>query len=156
MKTFGNVFWSKRCKQLFVCNFVTEGKVCLNVVLIVDSDLAFVFWLGHLLDASGYSAYPAKSVADAALLLMQLDLAPSLLVINSELVSAPDFISALHRSHPDLRAISVINNPQSQHHYPGTDGALPKPRVLDESAHAEWLDCIRQLLANSAAQRTGT
>jgi len=138
-------------------DFGIEGSVCLKTVLIVDGDLGFVFWLGHLLDAAGYSAYPAKSASDAALLMLQLDLQPKLLVINPELPAAADFIAGLHRSHSSMRAIGVVEHvDDGSRHCPGMDVCLAKPAVLDDSAHGEWLDCIRQLLGDNALSHTGS
>src|ERR1700730_2077327 len=51
-------------------------------VLIVDEDLAFVFWLGRLLNKAGYQVWPARNGNDAAALLKELDTGVDLLVIN--------------------------------------------------------------------------
>jgi hypothetical protein len=42
-----------------------------KTVLLVDSDLGSVFWLGHALDSAGYEALPAKVFQDAIALLVQ-------------------------------------------------------------------------------------
>src|SRR5579862_1947430 len=60
-----------------------RGESTLKTVLILDDDLRFGFWLGHLLDAATvYSALPARSVPDATLLVRQLNLKVDVLVIN--------------------------------------------------------------------------
>ena len=119
-----------------------KGKTPLKTVLIIDNDLGFVFWLGHVLDAAGYSALPAKSVPDAALLVMQLGFTVDVLAINPSLTGAGDFIAALHRSQKDVRVIGVLNDPQQVVHIPGLNAAHPKPTVFDEMAKAGWLKCI--------------
>ena len=37
----------------------------MRTILIVDSDLGFVFWLGRALHDAGYEALPAKDVPEA-------------------------------------------------------------------------------------------
>jgi len=107
-----------------------------------------VFWLGHALDAASYSALPAKSVPDAALLIMQLDVRVDVLVINPALSGGPDFIAALHRSQGDVRVIGILNDANQVVHIPGVNASHPKPAILNEAAKAEWLQCIESVLAN--------
>ena len=114
----------------------------MKTVLIVDTDLGFVFWLGHILDGAAYSALPAKSVPDAALLVTQFRLTVDVLAINPALTGSLDFIAALCRAPKDVSVIGVFNNPQQIVHIPGLNAAHPKPTVFDEMAKAEWLEYI--------------
>jgi hypothetical protein len=127
------------------CNY--GGASLLKTVLIVDDDLGFVFWLGHALDTLSYSALPAKSVPDAAMLVMQLDLRVDLLIINPTLTGAADFISALHRSQKDARAIGILSHPSQIVNIPGISATQSKPTVFDQSAKASWLECVEDVLA---------
>lgn len=108
-----------------------------------------MFWLGHLLDAAFYSALPAKSVEDAALLVMQLDLRVDVLVINPALPGAGDFIAALHRSHRGLKVIGVGDDTSGNLNIPGLNAILTKPVIFDEEAKAEWLRGIEHVLSLS-------
>jgi hypothetical protein len=108
-----------------------------------------VFWLGHLLDAASYSALPAKSVQDAALLVMQIDLKVDVLVINLALSGAAEFIAALHRSQRDLRVIGVRDDSTEGMTIAGLNATLSKPVILDEEAKAAWLRGIGQVLMYS-------
>ena len=115
-------------------------------VLIIDNDLGFAFWLGHLLDAAGYSALPAKSVPDAALLVMQLQLKIDLLAINPSLNGAADFIAALHRSQRNAAIIGVLNDPEQFVGIPAVRAAYAKPEVVNQMAKVQWLEHIEHAL----------
>ena len=114
-------------------------------VLILDDDLGFVFWLGHLLDDTGYSALPAKSVPDAALLLRQLDTSVDVLVINTALPGGLDFMADLHRSQPGIRVIGIVNEPLGATRHPEIDAVHSRPSILNEAAKVEWLQCVELL-----------
>lgn len=126
-----------------------KGQPHLTTVLIIDGELGFVFWLGHLLDAASYSALPAKSVEDAALLIMQLDLTVDVLVINPALPGAPEFIAALHRSQPAVKVIGVRDDASESLSIPGLSATLTKPVIFDEEAKTEWLRGIESVLSLS-------
>ncbi len=60
-------------------------------VLIVDDDLAFLWWLGEVFAEAGYQAAPALDCRQALVLLKQLDLDLDLLVVNPKLAGCgPD------------------------------------------------------------------
>jgi DNA-binding NtrC family response regulator len=111
-----------------------------ETILLVDDDLGFVFWLGRVLDDAGYAAFPAKSVTDAAALIVQCRLLADLLIINSALPGAPAFVEELRNSRPNLEVIGVADPDEL-----GTDlgygvVTLFKPRTSE-------VDCSRLLLA---------
>lgn len=130
---------------------MTRGAPHLKTVLILDDELGFVFWLGHLLDAAGYSALPAKSVPDAAMLIMQLDLRVDVLVINLALAGAADFIGAMHRSQMGVKVIGVLNDPAEAAHIPRVNAVQLKNSTLSEAEKLGWLECIQRVLAGGGA-----
>lgn len=121
-------------------------------VVIVDHDLGFVFWLGHMLDSRGHSALPARTVADAALLIMQLDLKIDVLVINLSLPGAVEFVNAMHRTRRQVTVIGIIENAQPATTIPGVNALHPKPRTIDLSSKMGWINCVEGLLMREAAQ----
>lgn len=123
-----------------------------TTVLIADHDLGFVFWLGHALDSLGYSALPAKTVPDAALLIMQLDLQVDVLLINLELEGAGDFVLALHRRYPLLKVIGIIQDSLQSPAIPGITTIQKKPVAIDSQAKIGWIHCIEGLMAKTVAQ----
>jgi hypothetical protein len=86
--------------------------------------------------AAAYSAWPAKSVAEAAPLVKQFGFTVDVWVINPALTGAVDFMAALHRSQNNVMVIGILNDPQ-QVQIPGLNAAHPKPTVVDEIARAE-------------------
>ncbi len=125
----------------------------LKTVLIIDDDLGFVFWLGHGLDAAAYTALPARTVPDAALLIMQLDLTVDVLLINLSLAGSVEFIAALHRSQRDVRVIGILDDGQLAAHITGVNATHAKPTVFDDTSKNEWLGCIERILLNNGVHR---
>lgn len=121
-------------------------------VLIVDYDLGFVFWLGHMLDNLGNSALPAKTVPDAALLIMQLNLKVDVLLINLALPGAVDLIAAVHRSHTEAKVVGIFEGQVPMTVLPGVCATHPKPVTIDAFAKAGWIDCIEDVVATSVPQ----
>lgn len=124
-------------------------------MLIVEDDLGFVFWLGNLLDGEGYAALPAKNVADAAQLIAQLDLIVDLLIINLDVARANEFIAGMHSRNDRCKVIGMLQDPMQNPYIPGVSAIAPyRPENLDASARAEWLQCIKQVLTNTAQARS--
>ena len=121
-------------------------------MLIVDDDLGFVFWLGHTLDNLGHCALPAKTVQDAALLIMQFDLQIDVLVIDVALPGASDFTAAIHRTNSRVKVIGIVDD-QSPARIPGVSVAHPKPACIDASARFDWIDCVEGVLADRTVPR---
>jgi hypothetical protein len=112
-----------------------------------------VFWLGHGLDTHGYSALPARSVADAALLSMQLDLTINVLVINPALPGGVDFIAAIHRSQPEVRVIGILDSSSPAMSIPGVHATQAKPTSLGELIIENWVNCIDRVCTNTSVER---
>jgi ActR/RegA family two-component response regulator len=131
---------------IIACRFLRKVKT----VLVIDQDLGFVFWIARALDAMHYFAVPARSVPDAALLIMQLDLKKvDLLMINLELSGGSDFISAMHRSRPDILVIGIVDDLLKPIKRTGVDVVRPRPVGVDEAVQIEWMEWIENFLAGS-------
>lgn len=121
-------------------------------IFLVDSDLGFVFWLGQALDSAGCWALPAKDVSSAVELLTEYRLAVDILVINPFLPDAFSFISQLRLSQPALHVIAAI--PTDWEKFPpltGVDAVIRKPNHLTVLALLQWINLIRDFLAESSA-----
>ena len=101
-----------------------------------------------MLDANQFSALPARSVSDAALLMLQLDLTVDLLIVNPELSGGLEFIAASHRQHEGIRVIAILTDPHQLLSIPGVNATHPKPVTFDDDALAGWMDCIERALAD--------
>jgi ActR/RegA family two-component response regulator len=123
-------------------------------ILIVDTDLGFVFWLGRALDDDGYQALPAKSVAGAISLLDQLKIRIDLLIINPSLQRNAPLIERLHRTQEHLRVIALSADPKAS--IPeGFNASKSKPLQIDKAAKFEWLELIRSVILGDHL-KTGT
>src|SRR5262249_52398344 len=113
-----------------------------NTVLLVHSDLGFIFWLGRTLEGAGYDAYPAKSVADALSLLSQARLSIDALILG-RVTGAADLVDHL-RNMQDMRVIAVVDDPDGVAWLPGAHATCAKPAILSEQTNFEWLQVIEQ------------
>jgi len=114
-------------------------------VLIVDEDLGFVFWLGRLLNDAGFQVWPARSSADAAELLRELNTDIDLLIINPNSRGAQDFIEERRRA-GSVKTIAIQTPDEETASLPGIDADLVKPRQPDELSEFEWVTLVRRLL----------
>ena len=115
-------------------------------ILILDEDLRFAFWLSRLLDSAGYRAWPARSGADAAVLLGELGGRLDLLVINPHSRGAEDFVEGL-RLQRSIKAVAVKMHNEEPSVLPEVDASLVKPKPIDRLSALEWVDTIDRVLA---------
>lgn len=115
-------------------------------ILIVDSDLGFVFWLGHTLDSAGYFSLPAKSIPDAVELLRLLNRDIDLLIVNCSLFGAADLIGSLRRAQPTLKVLAACDPGDSAKDVSGVDFIEEKPLAPDDEAARRWMDSVRRTL----------
>ena len=95
-------------------------------ILLIDSDLGLLFWLGRILDHAGYQAFPARSVPDAVALLRELHLTVGVLILNCSLPEAEDLVPTLRRSYRFLKVI-CLNGDRHHRCISGTDAVCRKP-----------------------------
>lgn len=128
------------------------GKEDYVTILLVDSDLGFIFWLGQALDAAGYSAVPAVNVASAAELIQEHRLSVETLIIDPFLPDAFPFISHLRQLHPDLHVVAAIPDDwRSFPPLPEIDTILRKPQRLTGTSLIQWLKVIQDFFAEPSS-----
>ena len=119
----------------------------MKTVLIIDSDLGFVFWLGRILADAGCQPLAARDASEAGALLGQLNAEIDLLILNPSLAGADDFANALRRSRRNVRilvALSDADQPAGQ--VQSADIVARKPRQLDGAACTVWVGMVKQVL----------
>ena len=121
-------------------------KGAAETILIIDTDLGFVFWLGHALESAGYAALPAKTTAAARELIRDHKILVDILVIDPLVPDVFDFVSELRRSRPSLRVIAAVREASGTPTAEADAEAL-KPLHLDGVAAIPWIDVIRTLSA---------
>jgi hypothetical protein len=120
-------------------------------ILLIDSDLGFLFWLGHALDQAGYEAFPAKSVPDASTLVGELHRPVGLLILNCSSPAAEQFIATMRESNEFLKTI-CLDGEGHLSCISGIDAVCRKPVQFDEHSKAQWMHLVRTVLA-TAPQR---
>jgi len=124
-----------------------------KTVLVVDSDLGFVFWLGRLLTEAGYEAFPAKTAKDAMELVPTLELAVDLLVVNPAQPGIINLIKAIHASNEHVRVMAVRQSEeQSAYTKPGEGKEGDRPAYTSDVARREWLEAVARALAEANAR----
>lgn len=119
----------------------------MKTVLIVDPDLGFAFWLGHMLDQAGFEALPARSVPDAVQLLEELNVAVDLVLLNSALPDAASFVADLGLRQRPFKVIVVHDRPQTFELFPEADATRSKTEAVDEVACQDWIQTVKAVLA---------
>jgi response regulator RpfG family c-di-GMP phosphodiesterase len=125
-----------------------SAPAIVKTVLIVDEDLGFVFWLGRLLNETGYQAWPARSGIEAEALLSEIDVHPDLLVINPNSEGAAAFVKD-QRRRADFKTIAINApdaQPQAAAPIEGIDAALVKPGRHNDLNAFEWTSVIDSLM----------
>lgn len=118
----------------------------MKTVLIIDSDLGFVFWLGHGLDQAGYAAFPAQTAHDAKRLLDAMNVPINLLIINTGLRGAVDFVTALRRLNQDLKVVATTDYEDQPDLVRDADLRCRKPEATDQTTRRELISQIKQLM----------
>jgi DNA-binding response OmpR family regulator len=118
-----------------------------KTVLIVDSDLGFVLWLGRILYDAGYEAFPATGVREATALTSEFEGKIDLLIVNPSLVGAIDLVDSLRRAKGDLKVLALLDEDDQQpSSLPNADAHARKPPEGDEAASRWWLGIVGRLL----------
>jgi len=121
----------------------------MEMILIADHDLGFVFWLGAALSEAGYSVLPAQNVRRAKRFARQIDF--SLVIANPSLLGIADFVEPLRREQPQLKLIAAIESPGAgTGDLLGVDGILSKAEPANEATKQLWVEQVAALTGNAA------
>ena len=104
-------------------------------IIVLDSDLGFVFWLAHTLVANGYSAFPATSVPEALMLIQELQgESVDLVIANPVLPGVSELLDGLRTWQVSPKFIAI------------EDRTLGIANSDIEAREAAWLKEIRTRL----------
>jgi DNA-binding response OmpR family regulator len=118
----------------------------MKTVLVVDSDVGFVFWLGQGLDQNRYAVLPAASIPNARTLLDELAITVDLVVVNPALPDAADFVGTLRGCNPLLKVVLVSDAAAEPAQIPSFELQCQKPKIIDDSAQQDLIAKIRKVL----------
>jgi hypothetical protein len=118
-----------------------------STILLVDSDLGFIFWLGRALDGVGFEALPAKSTWDAMTLIDDYHLAVDVLIIDPSLPGASRLITYLRHSRKPVHVIAATADPEGlRHGFPEVDAVRRHPHDFDDESRGDWVRLIQSML----------
>jgi hypothetical protein len=125
-----------------------------ETVLVLDSDIGFVFWCGYVLTGAGYLAVPALSVPAAIAVVGRLNLRLDALIVNPTLSGMADFIGNLRHSQLQVRVIAAIEaQPEPKGWLPGIEAVRFKPTIASEGDAFGWLSVLRGSSSDCAQVR---
>ncbi|HKE28100.1 MAG TPA: response regulator [Bryobacteraceae bacterium] len=128
----------------------------MKTVLIIDSDLGFVFWLGRILQGAGCEVIPAKSSAEASVLLSELSTGVDLLIVDSRLAGVVAFADEQRRSRPKVKILVAISDKDtSAGQIQLADVIARKPPHLDDTAASLWLGMVEHAFGSLRQRSSG-
>jgi hypothetical protein len=141
--------WRWNCTGQSSFDLRVFEPISVKKVLIIDSDLGFVFWLGQALDAAGYDTLPAKGITEAHSLLSELHIKIDVLMLRRTLRGAEEFASDLrYVQNGQLRTIALTEEGDERvDSLSGWDGWQVKPRLPDSNARKIFLSLVQGVLA---------
>ena len=111
--------------------------------LIVDEDVALIFWLGEIFGKSGWNLVPAMNCQQAISLAVMWDLHFDLVVVNPALSGAIGMIETLNRVHrPKVIAIGGFYEDPAL----AADASIDRPDLETSASRAEWTRRFRRVL----------
>jgi DNA-binding response OmpR family regulator len=124
-----------------------------GAILLIESDLGDAFRLGRALDNAGFQTFPARTAANAAVLLRELHLTVDVLILDCSVPGAEDFITILRRSRKLLRVI-CLNEDATHKCSRATQAVCPKPTHLSELSIVKWAQEVGEMLLSTADLRS--
>jgi DNA-binding NtrC family response regulator len=115
-------------------------------VLIVDADVAFVWWLGEMFTEAGYQAIPALNCTQAIAVVNSLHLKIDFLVVSAALSGVVRLVRSLERQGRDLRIIRIGDDTALEAPGFAYEGTLMRPGAWEPVSRPDWLRKLRALL----------
>jgi hypothetical protein len=126
------------------------------VVLIVDEDLGFVWWLGQMFSQAGCQVVPALNSGQTDSLARDLNLKIDVIVVNPELPGISELINSLSSARP-LKIIAIRNSDTRVRGAMHAHATLERPSGWGPVSEKEWLGSVRKIVqdvrATSVARR---
>ena len=122
-----------------------------QIVLIVDEDLGFVWWLGQLLAEAGHQAVPALDTRQAASHIRQFNVGVDVVIVHPGTAGAANLLRTLNRTNKQLRIIAIRNPGDDASATGPAHAVLERPSGWEPISREEWLRKVRKALADAHA-----
>jgi hypothetical protein len=120
------------------------------VVLIVDEDLGFVWWLGQMFSEAGCQVVPALNPEQTDSFAQNLNV--DVIVVNPELAGVPELIRGMSSPRPP-KIVAIRNHNSGVRSGVRADATLERPSGWGNVSQNEWLGCVRRLVRDVQATR---
>ncbi len=120
------------------------------VVLIVDEDLGFVWWLGQMFSQAGCQVVPALSSEQSDSYARNLNV--DVMVVNPELAGVPELIRGMSSTRTP-KIVAIRNHNASVRGAVRADATLERPSGWGAVSQNEWLGCVRRLVKDVHSTR---
>lgn len=120
-------------------------KRTMKNILVVDSDLGFILWLGRVLIGAHQQLLPACSVSDAMLLVGEPAEPVDLLIINSSMPHSSELIDRLRGTQSHMKVLAL--GEEGKRNLPHIHTWRRKPVHPGHVAEQKWLQTVQSLLA---------
>lgn len=117
------------------------------MVLIVDGDLGFLFWLGQLLAQAGYQTLPALSCAEALFHIKALGVGIDDVIVEQGLRGASEMLQELARTNGSLRIILIGNRAMHLPTRVRADMTIQRPLSWELPSSKKWMMKLETVLA---------
>lgn len=124
-----------------------SGPSGTHTLLIVDSDVGFLWWLGEIFTEAGHYAVPALNCMQALAAVKKYHLQVDFLLVNPSLTGVARLVTSLQAGGRDFKIV-LIREGMLGLEYPGFryDANLTRPNGWEQVSRAEWLQKVRALL----------
>jgi len=119
-----------------------------HTVLIVDDDVAFVWWLGETFTEAGYQAVPALNPNQACTFVSKLHVLVNILVVNAALPGTARLVKSLENPDHNLKIVLIEDDRNSKAPSLRYDATLRRPGGWEPVSREDWLRKLRTLLTN--------
>lgn len=120
-------------------------------VLIVDEDIAFVWWLGEIFHDLGCRVVPALSCVEALLLAETANLNADVIVLNPALRGADAMLHALGRVRSP-KIVAIHDTIGGDRVDPAAHAVLERPSAGEPITRVHWIWMLRGILAEVGAR----
>lgn len=115
------------------------------VVLIVDKDLGFVWWLAQMFNQAGCQVVPALNSGQTDSLARDLNLKIDVIVVDPELAGVSELIKSLSSTRP-LKIVAIRNSDTRSRGAMHAHATLDRPSGWGMVSEKEWLGCVRRVV----------
>jgi DNA-binding response OmpR family regulator len=125
------------------------------VVLIVDEDVGFVFWLGEIFSEAGCQVVPALNYWQALSITRKLNLQVDVIVVDPDVDRVSQVIQTLSLEQRPFKVVAIRNRDTDAEDAIHAHATLERPSPWQPLSPQEWLERVRGILREIYATSGG-